>query len=109
RIAGIGVAGAGVVAIVVGSVFGGMASSARGRIDGAATNAQGQVTGITQKEAYALDSTVRTDATIANVMWGVGVACVAGGVVLFLVGGSSSSSSVSVAPAGSGVVVSGAW
>lgn len=110
RVAGIGLAAAGVVGIGVGAVFGVLSNGARSKIEHAETNSQGQVTGITQREAYQLDASVRTNATIANTLYGLGGALAATGVVLFIVGGSSSSSgSVSVAPAGTGVVVSGAW
>ena len=105
RIAGIGMMAGGAVVAGLGVVFGVMADSSRKRIENAATNAQGQVTGITQKEAYQLDASVRTNATLANVMYGVGGALVAGGLVLFLVSGGPSSSSVAVAPAGTGVAV----
>lgn len=109
RIAGIGMMAGGVAVAGVGVIFGVLANGARSRIDNAATNAQGQVTGITQREAYQLDSQVRTNATLANVMFGVGGALAAGGLILFLVSGSSSSSSVSLVPAGNGVLVSGSF
>ncbi len=109
RIAGIGMMAGGVVVAGLGAVFGVMAKGQQSRIDNAATNAQGQVTGITQKEAYQLDASARTNALIANVMFGVGGALAAGGLVLTLVSGGSSSSSVSVAPSGAGVAVSGTF
>jgi hypothetical protein len=109
RMGGIALAIVGVVGVGVGGVFGFLSNQAKSKIDNAATNAQGQVTGITQKDAYALDATVRTDATIANLGFVLGGALVGTGVVLFLVGGSASPSSVSLAPVGNGVVFSGTW
>ena len=109
RIGAIGMMAGGAVVAGLGVMFGVFANQSRAKIDNAATNAQGQVTGITQREAYQLDSSVRTNATLANVMYGVGGALAAGGLIVFLVGGSSSSSSASLLPTGNGVMVSGAF
>jgi len=109
RLAGIGMMAGGAIVVGLGVAFGVMADGSRKRIENADTNAQGQVTEITQREAYQLDGSVKTNATIANVMFGVGGALAAGGLILFLVSGSSSSSSVAVVPAGSGVAVSGTF
>jgi hypothetical protein len=109
RVAGVAVGVVGLVGVVVGSVFGVLANTARQKIENAQVNNLGQVDGITQKFAYQLDNDVHTYAAAANTLWVVGGAFVATGVVLFLVGGSSSSSSVSLSPAGNGVALSGAF
>ncbi|MBK7861972.1 MAG: hypothetical protein IPJ65_25815 [Archangiaceae bacterium] len=111
RIAGVAVAVVGVAGVVVGSVFGAMANSARQRVNGATTDAQGRVTGITQVEAYELDRSVHTNAAIANTMWIAGGALAAVGVVMIIAGGSSSpsSGSVSLSLTGNGAMVSGSF
>lgn len=105
--------GAGVAALGGGIAMGLMASQGRSKIDNAETNAQGQVTGITQKEAYALDAQVKSNATIANVLFGVGGGLAATGVALLVVSAAGSSGSgggtLAIAPAGPGVALSGSF
>jgi hypothetical protein len=109
RLAGIGMMAGGVVAAGVGAVFGVMANQAKAKVDNAEVDSMGRVIGITQREGYQLDSQVRTNATLANVLFVAGGVLAAGGVAVFLIGGSSSSGSVSLAPAGSGFVLSGSF
>lgn len=109
RLAGIAMIAGGAVAAGVGAVFGVMANQAKAKIDSAELDGMNRVIGITQREAYQLDSQVRTNATLANVLFVAGGLLAAGGVVVFLAGGSSSSGSVSLAPAGSGVVLTGSF
>jgi hypothetical protein len=109
RTGGIVLAVVGVIGLGVGGAFGFLSNQAKGKIDGAMTNAMGQVTSLTQKDAYALDSTVRTDAIIANVGFVLGGALVGTGVLLFLLGGNSGSSSVSLSPTLNGAMFSGTW
>ena len=112
RPTGWGLLGAGVVAGGVGVVFGLMANGARSTVLNAEKNANGLVTGLTQREAAALEQQARTNATLANVLWGVGGALAATGVVFILLGGgdgapASSGPEVSIAPGPGGVSVWG--
>lgn len=100
---GYAVGGAGVVAVGVGVVFGVLANGARSRVTGATQDGQGLVTGVTQRETAALEQQARTQATLANVLFGVGGALAAAGVVLFFVGAPAPSSppvSVLLSPTG---------
>ncbi|MDC0707494.1 hypothetical protein POL68_03330 [Stigmatella sp. ncwal1] len=64
----------------VGGYFGLRSRSARADVEGAAVNEQGLTTGLTQKEAYALDDRARSSARLANILLGVaGAATLAGG------------------------------
>jgi hypothetical protein len=109
---GIALVGVGVVGVGVGAAFGVMSNGARSRISGAAKDSLDRVTGITQKEAYALDASAKSNATLANVMFGVGAGVAIVGGILWIVGGTSSSSesaSLSVSPTVGGVVASGTF
>ena len=100
--------GVGVVGVGVGAIFGYQSSAARSKIANATRDSQNRVTGITQKEAFTLEPQAKTQALIANVLFGVGGGVALVGGVLWLVGGSSSdSASVSIAPTVGGVVASG--
>ena len=103
-----GLVGAGVVAAGAGAWLGTQAEAARARIRDAETNSAGVVTGLTQKEAYALDASARSDALVANILFGSAAALAGSGVVLFVLGGDSGEA-VSFAPTPAGVVVSGTF
>lgn len=107
RPAGYVAAGAGVVAIGIGVAFGVLSSGARSRVTGAMTNEAGLVTGLSQRDAAAAETQARQQATIANVLFGVGGSLVAAGVVLFFVGAPASPASVSVGLTPTGLAVSG--
>lgn len=83
RIASYTAAGAGVAALGVGGFFGWRASDARSQIDGAARNGKGEITGLTQKQAYELDAAAQRDARIANSLFIAGGLLAAGGAALF--------------------------
>jgi hypothetical protein len=108
RVAAYGVFAAGVVGLGVGAALGIVSFMNRNTINNAMRDANGNVTGLTQTQAYALDAQVHTFATVANVLFGVGGALAATGVVLFIVS-PSSSGSVALAPAGNGFVLSGSF
>lgn len=63
-----------------GGYFGLRSRSARADVEGAAVNDQGLTTGLTQREAYALDDRARSNARLANILFGVaGATALAGG------------------------------
>ena len=105
---GIAVLAAGAVAAGVGAVFGIQASDARTRVAGAERDGLGRVTSITQRDAQALETTARSQATLANVLFGVGGGLAAAGVVLIIIG-PDSAPSVALSPAPGGVLVSGSF
>lgn len=98
--------GAGAVAAGIGIVLGVQSSAARARLTDAARDAQGRVTGITQAEAGPLEASANTQATVANVLFGVGGALGAAGVVLVILG-PSEQPALALSPAPAGVLVSG--
>ncbi len=108
RPTGIALAGAGAVGAIVGVVFGAQASSARASVTNAPRDELGRVTTLTQREAAALESTARSQATVANVLFGVGGALAAGGVVLIILG-PSSEPVVALSPTPGGVLVTGSF
>ncbi len=108
RVAGIGLLGAGVVAGAIGVVFGVFSNNARAQLAGAQLDAMGRVINFTQLQGLSYQNTQNTDAIVADVLFGVGGALAATGLVLFIVS-LSSSSSVALAPTGNGAVLSGTW
>ncbi|WP_075008299.1 hypothetical protein [Stigmatella aurantiaca] len=63
-----------------GGYFGLRSRNARADVEGAAVNDQGLTTGLTQREAYALDDRARSNARLANILFGVaGATALAGG------------------------------
>lgn len=113
RPTGWGLLGAGVVAGGVGVVFGLMANGARSTVLNAEKNASGLVTGLTQREAAALEQQAQTNAVIANVLFGVGGALAATGLVFVLLGGDGGAPgdgpAVSLAPGPGGFAVWGTF
>lgn len=101
--------GAGVVAIGLGVAFGLLSNGSRARVTGATTNEAGLITGLSQREAAAAETQARSQATIANVMFGVGGALVVAGAVLFFVGAPATPTQVSIAFSPTGVAVSGVF
>jgi len=106
---GIGLLGGGAVAAGVGAVFGVLAESARAKIHGAQTKPSGAVTGLTQRQAFALDATARTNAIVANVLFGSAAALAATGAVFVFTGGGEGEARVTFAPTPAGVVVWGGF
>ena len=100
--------GVGLVGVGVGAFFGVQSSSARSKISNATRDAQDRVTGITQKEAFALEPQAKSQALLANVMFGVGGGVALVGGLCWLLGGSSSeSASLQISPTVGGVLASG--
>jgi hypothetical protein len=108
RPTGVVLLGAGVVAAGVGVVFGVQSSGSRSQVTNATRDELGRVTGLTQSQAAALETNARTQATVANVLFGVGGAFAAAGVVLVVLG-PASEPVVSLSPAPGGVVVAGSF
>lgn len=107
RIAGIAVAGGGVLAAGVGVVFGVMASSTAARITNAEKDASGRIIGLTRVDALALDEQQRTQATLANVLIISGAALAAGGATLIIL--STRDTQVALVPQAGGVAVAGSF
>ena len=101
-------AGAGVVALGVGVAFGVMSNAARSKIDGASTDPSGNITGVTQREAYELDRKQRSNATIANAMYLTAGALAATSVALFVIS-RDSATTVALVPTGSGAALTGVF
>ncbi len=108
RPVGIGVLCAGVVAAGVGVVMGVQANEARNKVNSAARDEQGRVTSLTQRDAQALEVSARGQATVANVLFGVGGGLAAAGVVLIILG-PSSEPTLALSPAPGGLLVSGTF
>ncbi|MBN1210787.1 MAG: hypothetical protein JXB05_38420 [Myxococcaceae bacterium] len=69
----------------VGGYFGLRSRSARAEVEGAAVNDGGLTTGLTQAEAFALDARARSNARLANVLFGVaGAVAITGGTLWVL-------------------------
>lgn len=98
--------GAGAVTAGVGLILGVSSAAARGQITNAARDDQGRVTGLTQAQAAPLEASANTQASVANVLFVVGGAVGAAGVVLVVLG-PSTEPAVALSPAPGGVVVSG--
>lgn len=98
------VMGAGAASALGGGVFALSYRSERNKFEGAARDGQGRITGMTQKDAQALEQRAQTDAMAANILFvGAGV-LLATGLTLNLM-----DSNVEAAPAPGGVVVSGTF
>lgn len=104
RIAAYACLGAAVGAGAVGGYSGWQSREARARVAGAPVNGDGVTTGLTQREAFALDERARSQGRLANILFGVaGAAAVAGG-TLWVLG-----APVTVSPTPTGVVVGGVF
>lgn len=103
------VVGGAAVAAGVGAYFGIRSSTALGSITSATRDADGRITGITEREAQTRGAQAAADGTIANVMFVSAGALAAAGVVMFIVGGPETKTKVSLAPSPGGVMVSGSF
>jgi hypothetical protein len=97
-------AGAGATAIG-GVVAGVMSRGNNGRVDNAPKDADGFVTGLTQRQAAGLREQARTQAVAANVLFGAAAALAGTGAVIWIFSGSDK---VALVPGPGGVVVVGA-
>ena len=89
RIVGISLGAGAVVCAGLGVLFRALANGTAAQITGAARDASGRITGLTQPQALTLDAQQRGQATAANVLFVASGALLAGGVTLFLLGGDS--------------------
>lgn len=104
RPAGLACLGLAAVAGGAGGYFGWRSNTGRARIQGLGVDESGFTIGMSQREAYALDAEVRSNAQLANgLLLGAAGAAVAGG-VLWLLGAPAA-----VAPAPGGAVVQGTF
>lgn len=101
--------GVGLAAVATGGAFGYLSGAARSQVTAAEKNSSGIVTGLTQRKAFELDATAKTDALIANVLYGAGGGVALLGGVFWLVGGLSSDAKVAVVPTVGGVRVTGSY
>lgn len=108
RPTGLVLLGAGAVAAGVGAIFGVQSSGSRASLAGAATDGEGRVTGLTQRDAATLEAQANSQATLANVLFGVGGALGAAGLV-FTILGPVTEPVVTLAPAPGGAVVRGSF
>ncbi len=106
RPTGFALLGAGVVAAGIGVVLGAQSGAARARLTDATRDELGRVTGITQAEAGPLEASANTQASVANVLFGVGGALGAAGLVLVILG-PADQPAIALSPAPAGVLVSG--
>jgi hypothetical protein len=97
---GVGVAGLGIV-------FGLISNGTKAKVTGATTDGTGRITGLTQKQALALDAEQRTEASLANVFIITGAALAAGGVTLFVL--SIDDAKVALVPTVGGIGVAGTF
>ncbi len=108
RPVGIAVLCAGVVGGAVGVVMGVQANDARNKVNTATRDEQGRVTSLTQRDAQALETNARSQATVANVLFGVGGGLAAAGVVLIILG-PSTRTPLALSPVPGGLLVSGTF
>ncbi|MDP1825581.1 MAG: hypothetical protein Q8L48_20140 [Archangium sp.] len=107
RVASIALMGGGAAVAGLGIVFGAMSNGTKAKVTGATTDSSGRVTGLTQKDALALDAQQRTEASLANVFIISGAALAAGGVTLLIL--SLDDTRVSLVPAAGGVGLAGSF
>lgn len=106
RTASVACLGLAVVAGGAGGYFGWRSNDGRARIQGLAVDESGFTVGMSQREAYAFDAEVRSNAQLANGLFiGAAGAAAASG-VLWLLGAPAA---VAVAPAPGGAVVQGTF
>jgi hypothetical protein len=99
-----GLAAGAAAAGVVGVLFGQRSASEKNQIVQATTDANGVINGITQKQAAALQQSYQSDATVANVLFGVTGALAVGGAGVWMLG-----NSMAVIPTAGGVAMRGAF
>lgn len=104
RVAGAVVGAGRVAALAIGAALGATSADARNRIANAALDEQGNVVGITQRQAAELDAQARNLGAAANVLMIGGGLLAAGGVLMVIF---APTGEVAVAPAPGGAVVSG--
>lgn len=107
RTASFFVLGGAAVAGGVGAFFGVRSSSGFASISGATRDAEGRITGLTEREAQTRGAQAAADGTIANILFVSAGVVAAAGVVMLVVGGPSDDAKVSLAPAPGGLLVTG--
>lgn len=107
RVASIALMGGGAAVAGLGIVFGVISNGTKAKVTGATTDASGRVTGLTQRDALALDAQQRTEASLANVFIISGAALAAGGVTLLIL--SLDDTKVALVPTAGGVALAGSF
>jgi hypothetical protein len=107
RVAGIVVAGGGVLTAGVGVVFGVLANGTAARITNAERDASGRITGLTRADALTLDAQQRAQASVANVLIISGAALAAGGAALIIL--STRDTRVTLVPQAGGAALAGSF
>jgi hypothetical protein len=109
RIGAFALFGGAAVATGLGIVFGVNAKSAGAQVDGATKNTAGQVTNLTQVQAFELDARQRTQATLSNVFYVSAIALAAGGGALLYLSRGTAQPHVSLVPTGPGMAIVGTF
>ena len=102
---GIALLGAGVAAVVTGSIFGVLSSEGRARLT---PGADGVISAVTQRDAASLAASVQLQATVANALFISGGVLAAAGLV-FTILGPAEAPVVALSPTPGGMVVHGAF
>jgi len=105
KVLSVSLMGAGVVAAGVGLALGLSSNAARTQFLAATRDSNGLVTGLSRRDALALEEKSKAEATIANVLFVSGAALAATGVVLFVV--DLQKTKVVIMPTPGGVAVAG--
>lgn len=109
RPVGYALAGAGVAALAAGITFGVLSKGARDSLVNLKPGDNGLISSISQREAFAIDSRARTQALVANVMFGLAGALVVSGGLCWFLGGDGGDGAVALAPTGTGFVAAGSF
>ncbi|MBX7097314.1 MAG: hypothetical protein K1X89_06365 [Myxococcaceae bacterium] len=109
RPVGYALAGAGVAALAAGITFGALAKGARDSLVNLKPGDNGLISSISQREAFATDARARTQALVANVMFGLAGALVVSGGLCWFLGGDGGDGAVALAPVGTGFVAAGSF
>lgn len=108
RVAGLVLAALGLGAAGAGIGLGAASAGTAARFSSLPRDAEGRVTGMTQREALALDAQQRTEAALGNVFLIGGGALAAAGVVIFAVS-FAGGGEVAIVPSGSGAALVGTF
>jgi serine/threonine-protein kinase len=106
RIAGVAVAGAGVVGVVIGSVFG---LHAKSKLDDSNANGHCDASNACDGPGLTLRSEAKSAATVSTIAFVLGTAAIAGGAVLWFTAPHGEQAAVGVAPSLRGVTLTGSF
>jgi hypothetical protein len=109
RPAGIVMSTVGGGAIIAGAIFGALSANARHQLDIAPRDASNTITGLSQRDAAALDATARSSATVADVLFVAGGTVAATGLLFVIFGGRPDNSTPVVLLSPTGLSVAGVF